>query len=56
MMSDEKDENADRIDRFDSSVGRGDFETAIGVGRVIKGEDSRLGWCMKAADDFTRLG
>jgi hypothetical protein len=23
--------------RFDSSVGRGDFVTAIGVGRVIKG-------------------
>ncbi|KAF7549615.1 hypothetical protein G7Z17_g6259 [Cylindrodendrum hubeiense] len=25
--------------QFDSSVGRGDFETAIGVGRVIKGWD-----------------
>ena len=23
--------------RFDSSVGRGDFKTAIGIGRVIKG-------------------
>lgn len=23
--------------QFDSSVGRGDFETAIGVGRVIQG-------------------
>ena len=23
--------------RFDSSVGRGDFKTAIGVGKVIKG-------------------
>ncbi|KAF2134073.1 putative FK506-binding protein 1 [Dothidotthia symphoricarpi CBS 119687] len=25
--------------QFDSSVGRGDFETAIGVGRVIQGWD-----------------
>ncbi|KAK2746770.1 FK506 binding protein proline rotamase rapamycin-binding protein [Onygenales sp. PD_40] len=25
--------------KFDSSVGRGDFSTAIGVGRVIKGWD-----------------
>jgi len=25
--------------QFDSSVGRGDFKTAIGVGRVIKGWD-----------------
>jgi hypothetical protein len=24
--------------RFDSSVGRGDFVTAIGVGKVIKGK------------------
>ena len=24
--------------RFDSSVGRGDFKTKIGVGQVIKGE------------------
>lgn len=55
-MSDERNEIADQVGRFDSSVGRGDFETAIGIGRVIKGEDSRLGWCMKAADDFTRLG
>ncbi|CAK7220981.1 FK506 binding protein proline rotamase rapamycin-binding protein [Sporothrix bragantina] len=26
-------------DKFDSSVGRGDFVTAIGVGQVIKGWD-----------------
>ena len=26
-----------RKNRFDSSVGRGDFKTAIGVGKVIKG-------------------
>ncbi|EXJ68965.1 peptidylprolyl isomerase [Cladophialophora psammophila CBS 110553] len=25
--------------QFDSSVGRGDFKTAIGVGRVIRGMD-----------------
>lgn len=30
---------ADMLLRFDSSVGRGDFVTAIGVGRVIKGWD-----------------
>lgn len=28
---------ADRLSRFDSSKNRGDFKTAIGVGRVIKG-------------------
>lgn len=28
----------DDVDRFDSSVGRGDFKTAIGVGQVIKGK------------------
>ena len=27
------------LDRFDSSVGRGDFVTKIGVGQVIKGWD-----------------
>ena len=27
------------LSRFDSSVGRGDFVTAIGKGRVIKGWD-----------------
>jgi FK506-binding protein 1 len=27
--------------RFDSSVGRGDFSTKIGVGRVIQGEHAR---------------
>lgn len=26
------------VQRFDSSVGRGDFKTAIGVGRVIRGK------------------
>jgi hypothetical protein len=26
--------------RFDSSVGRGDFVTAIGVGKVIKGNST----------------
>ena len=26
------------MDRFDSSVGRGDFVTRIGVGQVIKGK------------------
>lgn len=30
---------ADTLSRFDSSVGRGDFVTKIGVGRVIKGWD-----------------
>ncbi|KAI5358771.1 putative FKBP-type peptidyl-prolyl cis-trans isomerase domain-containing protein [Septoria linicola] len=28
--------------QFDSSVGRGDFKTAIGVGRVIKGWDEGI--------------
>lgn len=28
--------------RFDSSVGRGDFRTKIGVGQVIRGTQSRL--------------
>lgn len=28
----------DRGDRFDSSIGRGDFKTKIGVGQVIRGE------------------
>ncbi|KAK8197974.1 FK506-binding protein 1 [Phyllosticta capitalensis] len=28
--------------QFDSSVGRGDFETQIGVGRVIKGWDEGI--------------
>ncbi|KAK7509650.1 FKBP-type peptidyl-prolyl isomerase-like protein [Phyllosticta citricarpa] len=28
--------------QFDSSVGRGDFQTAIGVGRVIKGWDEGI--------------
>ena len=28
---------ADLLSRFDSSKNRGDFKTAIGVGRVIKG-------------------
>jgi len=27
-----------RDPRFDSSVGRGDFQTKIGVGQVIKGK------------------
>ncbi len=27
-----------RDSRFDSSVGRGDFQTKIGVGQVIKGK------------------
>ena len=31
-----------RHNRFDSSVGRGDFVTAIGVGQVIKGKDELL--------------
>ncbi|MCJ1284494.1 hypothetical protein MMC26_003826 [Xylographa opegraphella] len=29
--------------QFDSSVGRGDFKTAIGVGKVIKGSDLLTG-------------
>lgn len=28
-----------RSSRFDSSVGRGDFQTRIGVGQVIRGWD-----------------
>ncbi|OCT51110.1 hypothetical protein CLCR_09333 [Cladophialophora carrionii] len=31
---------SDLGDRFDSSVGRGDFKTQIGVGRVIQGEEA----------------
>jgi hypothetical protein len=31
--------HANHTTRFDSSVGRGDFETAIGIGRVIRGWD-----------------
>merc|ERR1711939_844636 len=29
----------DKVKQFDSSVGRGDFQTAIGVGQVIAGWD-----------------
>lgn len=32
-----KEANAYRGNQFDSSVGRGDFKTAIGVGKVIRG-------------------
>jgi hypothetical protein len=28
--------------RFDSSVGRGDFKTQIGVGRVIQGTEIKV--------------
>ncbi|KFX95121.1 hypothetical protein V495_08290 [Pseudogymnoascus sp. VKM F-4514 (FW-929)] len=34
-----KDASGGKGAKFDSSVGRGDFETAIGVGRVIRGWD-----------------
>jgi len=34
-----KADNGYRGDKFDSSVGRGDFKTAIGVGKVIRGWD-----------------
>lgn len=33
--------------RFDSSVGRGDFKTPIGVGRVIRGKPSAVHCCDK---------
>ncbi|KPI43126.1 uncharacterized protein AB675_2172 [Cyphellophora attinorum] len=35
----EEGEEKNRGKQFDSSVGRGDFETKIGVGRVIQGWD-----------------
>lgn len=34
-----KADNEYKGDQFDSSVGRGDFKTAIGIGRVIQGWD-----------------
>ncbi|KAH6895638.1 FK506-binding protein [Thelonectria olida] len=34
-----KDANGQKGDKFDSSVGRGDFVVTIGVGQVIKGWD-----------------
>jgi len=34
-----KEANGFRGNKFDSSVGRGDFKTAIGVGQVIRGWD-----------------
>jgi FK506-binding protein 1 len=30
--------------KFDSSVGRGDFTTQIGIGRVIKGKGYLFAW------------
>lgn len=41
--------------RFDSSVGRGDFKTQIGVGKVIRGMESTC-FLEKSADVFSRLG
>ncbi len=42
-------------DRFDTSIGRGDFKTQIGVGKVIKGRVCR---CKRAVYSLTqrRLG
>lgn len=37
--------------RFDSSVGRGDFKTQIGVGKVIRGMESTW-FLVKPADVF----
>lgn len=49
-------EDANAIHRFDSSVGRGDFQTKIGVGQVIKGESSARRWLVMATDKIFRLG
>ena len=38
------------LSRFDSSVGRGDFVTPIGVGRVIKGNISSSFHLQQARD------
>ncbi|KAK7542017.1 uncharacterized protein J3D65DRAFT_612314 [Phyllosticta citribraziliensis] len=37
-----QDPSGNKGKQFDSSVGRGDFQTAIGVGRVIKGWDEGI--------------
>ncbi|KIW36018.1 uncharacterized protein PV06_11673 [Exophiala oligosperma] len=37
LYEDSKVDNQHRGTQFDSSVGRGDFKTVIGVGRVIPG-------------------
>ncbi|KAI4195557.1 MAG: hypothetical protein LQ350_007132 [Teloschistes chrysophthalmus] len=39
----EKADNDYRGKQFDSSVGRGDFKTQIGVGKVIRGMEARCG-------------
>jgi FK506-binding protein 1 len=36
--------------RFDSSVGRGDLITPIGVGRVIKGTQPHIETCARSAN------
>jgi len=40
--------------RFDSSVGRGDFRTEIGTGKVIKG--ALILWLRKGNTDCQRMG
>ena len=45
--------------RFDSSVGRGDFKTKIGVGRVIQGKRRNHCDCWNSSSNLTsvlRLG
>ncbi|KAL9586412.1 MAG: hypothetical protein Q9212_000926 [Teloschistes hypoglaucus] len=43
LHDEEKADNDYRGKQFDSSVGRGDFKTQIGVGKVIRGMEARCG-------------
>ncbi|KAI4234206.1 MAG: hypothetical protein LQ349_003946 [Xanthoria aureola] len=55
LYDESKADNDHRGTQFDSSVGRGDFKTQIGVGKVIRGMESTC-FLEKSADVFSRLG